>query len=185
MAVEVKIPSLGESVTEAVIGRWLKQEGEPVAVDEPILEIESDKANMELAAEQAGALHIVRQEGETVSVGDIVATIDGSAAVERIAASGDGGDFPPLGVASPATLEVAFAACSSCASSSEAVFFSASSLPRSVFIAASLSACSASCICRAASWSGVSGNSAELSMLHTPNGILCVDGELRSIPAMP
>lgn len=80
MSFEVKIPSLGESVTEAVIGTWMKRDGEAVAADEPLLELESDKANMELVAESAGTLKILRAEGETVSVGDVVAIIDPSAA---------------------------------------------------------------------------------------------------------
>ena len=80
MAVQVKIPSLGESVTEAVLGSWLAQEGQTVAVDEVIFELESDKANMEIAAEVAGQLHILKQEGDTVSEGDVVAEIDPAAA---------------------------------------------------------------------------------------------------------
>lgn len=76
MAFEVKIPSLGESVTEATIGTWIRKDGEAVEVDEPILELESDKANMELVAEYAGVLHIQTPEGETVSVGDVVGTIE-------------------------------------------------------------------------------------------------------------
>lgn len=83
MAFEVRVPSLGESVTEAVIGRWIKQDGDVVAVDEPILELESDKANMDLAAEQAGRLKVLKKAGDTVNVGDLVATIeaaDGAAA---------------------------------------------------------------------------------------------------------
>jgi 2-oxoglutarate dehydrogenase E2 component (dihydrolipoamide succinyltransferase) len=85
MAFEVKIPAMGESVSEAVIGRWIKQEGEAVAVDEPLLELESDKANMELAAESAGVLKILKPAGETVHVGDVVATIEPAGA-----ARGDG-----------------------------------------------------------------------------------------------
>lgn len=80
MAVQIKIPSLGESVTEAVLGTWLAQEGQNVAADEIIFELESDKANMEIAAEVAGALHILKQEGDTVAEGDIVAEIDTASA---------------------------------------------------------------------------------------------------------
>lgn len=80
MPFEVKIPSLGESVTEATIGTWMAKDGAAVAVDEPILELESDKANMELVAEYAGVLKVLIAEGETVTVGDVVATIDESAA---------------------------------------------------------------------------------------------------------
>jgi len=80
MAVQVKIPSLGESVTEAILGTWLAEEGQAIAVDEVIFELESDKANMEIAAETAGTLHILIQAGETVSEGDVVAEIDTAAA---------------------------------------------------------------------------------------------------------
>ena len=79
MPFEVKIPSLGESVTEATIGTWIQKDGVAVAVDEPILELESDKANMELVAECAGVLKVLIGEGETVTVGDVVATIDENA----------------------------------------------------------------------------------------------------------
>ncbi len=80
MPFEVKIPSLGESVTEATIGTWMREDGDAVGMDEPILELESDKANMELVAERAGKLKILRPEGETVTVGDVVATIEEGAA---------------------------------------------------------------------------------------------------------
>jgi 2-oxoglutarate dehydrogenase E2 component (dihydrolipoamide succinyltransferase) len=76
MAVEVRIPPLGESVTEGVIVRWGKRDGETVAKDDVLLELETDKATMEIAAESAGTLHVTRQEGDTVSVGDVVATIE-------------------------------------------------------------------------------------------------------------
>jgi len=92
MAFEVKIPPMGESVTEAVIGRWIKQDGDPVAADEPVLELESDKANMELAAEKPGVLHILRAAGETVKEGDVVGLIEESdgrrTAVKAAAGSG-------------------------------------------------------------------------------------------------
>jgi len=86
MAFEVKIPPLGESVSEAVIGRWIKQDGEVVAVDEPILELESDKANMDLAAEQPGRLRVLKKAGETVTAGDVVATIEPAGEAEAGAA---------------------------------------------------------------------------------------------------
>ena len=79
--IEVRIPSLGESVTEAVIARWLKQDGEPVSVDEPILEIETEKAAMEIAAESAGRLCIVKQAGDHVQPGTVVARIVADAPV--------------------------------------------------------------------------------------------------------
>ena len=73
---EVRIPSLGESVTEAQIARWAKADGDTVNRDEVLLELESDKASMELPAERGGVLRIVKQAGETVAVGDLVARIE-------------------------------------------------------------------------------------------------------------
>jgi len=89
MAFEVRIPTLGESVTEGVIVRWAKQEGERVERDEILLELETDKASMEIAAEQAGVLRIVKDAGATVTVGEVVARIDegAGAAAAKPAAS--------------------------------------------------------------------------------------------------
>ena len=83
MAVEVRIPTLGESVSEGVIVRWIKAEGDAVTVDEPLLELETDKASVEIPATGAGTLHIVKAQGETVQVGDVVARIEDGAAVRR------------------------------------------------------------------------------------------------------
>ncbi len=107
MAVEVRIPTLGESVTEGVIVRWAKHDGDPVVKDDVLLELETDKATMEIAAEAAGTLHVLRREGETVSVGDVVGNIDdagGAAAPHvRLATDVDGGDRPSASTKRPAT----------------------------------------------------------------------------------
>lgn len=76
MSVEVRIPELGESISEAVIAQWLKRDGEVVAVDEILCELETDKASVELPSPVAGRLKIRAAEGDTVSIGDIVATVD-------------------------------------------------------------------------------------------------------------
>ncbi|TFH19709.1 MAG: hypothetical protein E4H03_13425, partial [Myxococcales bacterium] len=76
MSVEVSIPELGESITEAVIAAWLKSDRDVVAVDEPICELETDKANTEMPAPASGVLQIVKAEGETVQVGDVIARIE-------------------------------------------------------------------------------------------------------------
>src|SRR5215216_6171980 len=71
------VPELGESVADATVGRWLKQEGEAVKSGEPLVELETDKINFEVEAEQDGVLEsIARGEGETVNVGEIIGTID-------------------------------------------------------------------------------------------------------------
>jgi 2-oxoglutarate dehydrogenase E2 component (dihydrolipoamide succinyltransferase) len=89
MAVEVRIPTLGESVTQGVIARWLKEDGEAVAADDILLELETDKATMEIPAEAAGRLEILKQAGETVEVGAVVARIaDGAGTAKpKIAAT--------------------------------------------------------------------------------------------------
>ena len=86
MAVDVRIPSLGESVSQGVIARWIKQNGETVAVDDPLLELETDKATVEIPATAAGKLEIVKAEGETVDVGTVVARISEGGAAKAAAA---------------------------------------------------------------------------------------------------
>ncbi len=77
MAVEVIIPAVGESITEVVIGRWLKAEGDPVQVDEPLAEIETDKVTFELPAPVAGVLATIKaQPGETLAVGAVAAMVE-------------------------------------------------------------------------------------------------------------
>jgi 2-oxoglutarate dehydrogenase E2 component (dihydrolipoamide succinyltransferase) len=81
MTTEVKVPTLGESVSEATIGQWLKQPGEPVRLDEPIASLETDKVAVEVTAPAAGVMgrHIV-EEGANVAVGALIATIEDSVA---------------------------------------------------------------------------------------------------------
>ncbi len=76
MKVEIKIPSVGESVSEVVLARWLKNNGDFVKMDEPVLEIESDKASMPVPATAAGQLEIKTQSGETIAVGATVGFLD-------------------------------------------------------------------------------------------------------------
>jgi 2-oxoglutarate dehydrogenase E2 component (dihydrolipoamide succinyltransferase) len=114
MAIQVKVPSLGESVKQATLLKWHKQDGEAVKVDEPLCELESDKANADLNAEVAGILKRKKKEGETVEVGEVIAEIDPSGVatakpakvVEQKKAAG--ATFPPAGSAgssATATLE--------------------------------------------------------------------------------
>ena len=80
MAVELKVPSLGESVTQAQVGPWLKKEGETVAQDEPVVEVESEKATVVVPAPVAGVLRrVLRQTGETVAVGQALGEIEAGA----------------------------------------------------------------------------------------------------------
>lgn len=80
MTVEVRIPQLGESVTEGTIARWLKQNGDVVEAEEPVLELETDKATMEIPAGASGQLSIVEPQGAVVHVGTVVARITEGAA---------------------------------------------------------------------------------------------------------
>lgn len=76
MPLEIKVPSLGQSVPEATVGKWLKKEGDAVAADEPVVELETDKINMEVTAFRAGTLAEIRkQEGATVAVGEVLGLI--------------------------------------------------------------------------------------------------------------
>src|SRR4051794_4490796 len=76
MATEVKLPELGESVTEGTVTRWLKQVGDEVAVDEPLLEVSTDKVDTEIPSPAAGTLLEIKvNEDDTVEVGAVLATI--------------------------------------------------------------------------------------------------------------
>jgi 2-oxoglutarate dehydrogenase E2 component (dihydrolipoamide succinyltransferase) len=76
MATEIKVPPLGESIVEATVGRWLKREGEEVTEGEPVVELETEKVNMEVTANGSGVLaEIVKREGVTVTIGDTLAVI--------------------------------------------------------------------------------------------------------------
>src|SRR5689334_25201334 len=87
---DIRVPALGESVTEATIGKWFKRPGDPVAVDEPLVELETDKVTIEVPAPAAGVLaDIAAKDGETVAVGALLGQIkDGAAAADRPAPSG-------------------------------------------------------------------------------------------------
>lgn len=88
MATEIRVPTLGESVTEATIGQWYKKVGDAVNADEPLVELETDKVTVEVPAPSSGVLsEIIAQEGETVEVGALLAALDAGASV---GASGNG-----------------------------------------------------------------------------------------------
>ncbi len=80
MLVEIKVPSVGESVTEAILAQWFKNDGDAVAKDEPLFVLETDKVTLEVVAEADGILSITVAEGETVAIGAVVGTIDTAAA---------------------------------------------------------------------------------------------------------
>ena len=85
---EIRVPTLGESVTEATIGRWFKKAGDPVAVDEPLVELETDKVTIEVPAPSAGTLsEIIAADGATVAVGALLGQITEGAGAAKPAAA--------------------------------------------------------------------------------------------------
>ena len=85
MTVEIRVPALGESIVDAVIATWLKNEGDEVKQGEVLVELETDKVNVEVSAEQGGILQkILKQAGDVVSVGDVLGMVGES---DRITSS--------------------------------------------------------------------------------------------------
>jgi 2-oxoglutarate dehydrogenase E2 component (dihydrolipoamide succinyltransferase) len=84
---DIKVPRLAESISEAVLVQWLKQDGEAVRVDEPIATLETDKAAVEIPSDTAGVLHHAKAVGDTVHVGDVLAQVDESGAAASAAAT--------------------------------------------------------------------------------------------------
>jgi len=77
MAVEIKVPDMGESVIEATVANWIKKPGDPVKAGEPVVELETDKVSLEVGAQQDGVLARIEKEvGETVAVGDVLAWVE-------------------------------------------------------------------------------------------------------------
>ncbi|RXK52612.1 2-oxoglutarate dehydrogenase complex dihydrolipoyllysine-residue succinyltransferase [Aquirufa rosea] len=76
MAIEMKVPAVGESITEVTVATWNKKEGDVVKLDEVLCELESDKATFELPAEAEGVLHIVAKEGDVLPIGAVICTIE-------------------------------------------------------------------------------------------------------------
>jgi 2-oxoglutarate dehydrogenase E2 component (dihydrolipoamide succinyltransferase) len=96
--IEIKVPTVGESINEVTLVKWLKNDGDYVDRDEVIAELESEKATFEVNAEQAGVLKTVGKEGDTLNIGDVVAQIDDKAAKpEGSAKSGEGGQKSEVG----------------------------------------------------------------------------------------
>ncbi|WP_150285971.1 2-oxoglutarate dehydrogenase complex dihydrolipoyllysine-residue succinyltransferase [Rhabdaerophilum calidifontis] len=106
MSTEIRVPTLGESVTEATIGKWFKKPGEAVKADEPLLELETDKVTLEVNAPAAGTLaEIVAKDGETVGVGALLGTIAAGGAADAPAAAK--AEAPAPAVSAPAAAAVA------------------------------------------------------------------------------
>src|SRR5512142_2950843 len=81
MSIELRVPALGESITQATVGTWLKREGDAVQVDEPVVEVESEKATVALPAPAAGVLRrILKASGTDVAVGEVIGELEAGAA---------------------------------------------------------------------------------------------------------
>ena len=126
----IVVPQLGESVVEARVARWLKKEGDRVEVGEPLVELETEKIDLEVGAEHGGVLaSIKRQQGEDVKVGELLAVVDDGAAAQqappaaasaRTSAGGRGngsGGTEPAGRAAPPPSEPALEAPTGASSS--------------------------------------------------------------------
>lgn len=112
MATEIVVPALGESITEATVARWLKQPGETVARDEPVVELETDKATLEIPAPAAGTLGEIRAaEGSDVPIGAVLGVIADGAAAAQPTASPLPSPPPPAGEGSARSARVG-AGCS-------------------------------------------------------------------------
>jgi 2-oxoglutarate dehydrogenase E2 component (dihydrolipoamide succinyltransferase) len=100
--IDIKVPTVGESISEVTLIKWLKKEGDYVNRDEILCELESEKATFELNAEQAGILHIVAQENATLAIGDIACSIDETAAKPAGAPAAPDAAAAEVKVAAPA-----------------------------------------------------------------------------------
>ncbi|MCX8506493.1 MAG: 2-oxoglutarate dehydrogenase complex dihydrolipoyllysine-residue succinyltransferase [Alphaproteobacteria bacterium] len=108
MATEIKVPSLGESVTEATVAKWLKKIGDQVAANEPLVELETDKVNVEVPASEGGLLlSIAAAEGETVHIGSILGKIGGGDTVSQKMSSGKAPLAAPIAVETPPQIAAA------------------------------------------------------------------------------
>ena len=84
MSFEIKIPSVGESITDVTVGQWMVQDGSFVEMDDPICELESEKATFELNAEVAGILKQNAKDGDTLKIGDVIGIIDEQQSAEKV-----------------------------------------------------------------------------------------------------
>ena len=116
MSIDIHVPTLGESISDATIARWIKKAGEAVAADEPIVELETDKVTLEVPSPVAGKLgEIIAAEGETVEVGALLARVEEGAAGAELAAKQDAPKSAPAKAADETPAPVAAAASASAA----------------------------------------------------------------------
>src|SRR5271168_658692 len=129
MAIEIRVPALGESISEATVGKWFKKAGEPVQADEPLVELETDKVTLEVNAPSPGVLsEIVAETGQTVAIGALLGQVWADAATPAPARA-------PAAAAKPA-LESAPAAATATPRSSPAAGTAMPPAPAAAKIAA-------------------------------------------------
>ena len=105
MAVELKVPPLGESITEAVVGKWNKKQGETVAADEPLVVLETDKVTIDVPAPTTGAIATIAfKEGDKVRVGDVLGTIEAGGAASASAPTPAAAPAPAASASSDARI---------------------------------------------------------------------------------
>src|ERR1700689_1890233 len=98
MAIEIRVPTLGESITEATVGKWFKKAGESVQADEPLVELETDKVTLEVNAPSPGVLsEIVAETGQTVAIGALLGQVAAGAATPAARRARRGAKPPPAG----------------------------------------------------------------------------------------
>src|SRR5881397_1999596 len=104
----IRVPTLGESVTEATIGRWFKKAGDAVAVDEPLVELETDKVTIEVPAPAAGTLaEIAAKDGDTVAVGALLGQIKDGAGAAKAAPAKPAAEAKPAAKPAPEPPKIA------------------------------------------------------------------------------
>src|SRR6202158_1981150 len=97
MHIDIKVPAVGESITEGTVARWFKKDGESIRSEEPLFELETEKATTEIAAPADGILHITVPEGKTVPIGSVVGRIEeesGKQQPSKTEKKGDGAVIP-------------------------------------------------------------------------------------------
>lgn len=103
MIIEIKVPTVGESISEVTLAKWLKKDGDVVKQDEVLCEMESEKATFELNAEKAGVLKIIAKEGDTLNIGAVACTIDTDGAAATTAAPAAAAPAAPAAPEAPAS----------------------------------------------------------------------------------
>src|SRR5271167_2592716 len=102
MAIDIRVPALGESISEATVGKWFKKAGEAVRADEPLVELETDKVTLEVNAPGAGVLsEITAETGQTVAIGALLGQLSGGAAAPAPAAAAAAKAAPASAAAMP------------------------------------------------------------------------------------